>query len=386
MVESFFEMLQRSRRVAVLLRERPSVDAAAAALGWKLLLEAAGHEAHVVAAGGLPAAASFLPRSADVLPDLPPTPLVVRVKTGGATVGKVRYEVAPGELVVHVSPAAGSLGSAEVSAEAGERPFDLIVSIGCPSREDWGPVFSGSRDLLLRCPTACVDVHPGHRRYGQLNVLDVPSASLCVASFALWAARTPDLSWLTPQVATCWYTGAVDATDRFASPLVTPAVLAAAGQLLAAGADRAGAMASLYKRRSVGEVRLWGRALATLEWDAAAKLAWCSVSAADVAASGAESFDAARLLREVSAASPLADVAVLLHERSPAETSAWVAAYGAADAVSLLRQLSPSGDSDVAEASVALPLPEARARVLDEVRRGLAAAAGSSTVPTPAGP
>lgn len=386
LVSSFAELLQRSRRVAILLRQYPSVDAAAAALGWQLLLEAAGHEVHVVASGGLPAHAAFLPGAGGVRTSLPPTPLTVTLKTGEVAVGKVRYETTDGELKVHVTPAAGSLDPGAVSATNGERPFDLAISIGCPRREDWGPVFDGSRELLMRCPTVAVDTHPGHQRYGQLNLLDVASPSLCVASHSVWSTHRPDMSWLTPEVATCWYAGTVVATDRFASPRVTPATLAAAGQMLAAGADRDGAMANLFKRRTVGEVRLWGAALSSLEWDEASRLTWCSITRGDVVSSGAGDADVSHLILEVSAASPLADVAILFYERSPEETEVTAAAPGSIDAPSLLRQFQPTGDSDLATATVPLGLPACRDRILEAVRVALAAARGSSTVPTPAGP
>ncbi len=386
LIASFAELLQRSRRVAVLLRQNPSVDAAAAALGWKLLLEAEGHEVSLVAGGGLPSQASFLPGADSARTDLPPTPFTVTVATGSVALGKVRYEVSDGSLRLHIQPVAGSLDGAVVTSKSADRPFDLVISIGCPTRESWGGVFEGSRDMLMHCPTVAVDIHPGHQRYGQLNLLDVASPSLCASSFSIWSTRQPDMAWLSADVATCWYAGIVAATDRFSSPQVTPATLAAAGHLLASGANRDTTMANLYKRRTVEEVRLWGNVLATLAWDEASRLAWCTVTRADVVRSGLADSDLTHLLREVAAASPLADVAALLYERTPEETVVSVAVPGAVDALALLRRYQPTGDADAAAATVPGGIAESRDQVLGAIREALAAARGSTTVPTPNGP
>ena len=386
LIASFFEILQRSRCVAIVLREQPSVDAAAAALGWQQLLATTGHEVTIIAGNGLPSQVMFLPGAADVRSDLLPTSLTVTVATGDVTVSKVRYEIGNGSLQVHIQPANGSLNNPAVTATPGERPFDLLLSIGCPTRESWGGVFERNREQLLHCPTVALDIHPGHQRYGQLNLLDIASPSLCATSHNIWSKHQPDLAWLTADVATCWYAGIVAATDRFSIPQVTPSVLASAGQLLAAGANRDAVMSNLYKRRSVNEVRLWGTALATLDWDEATRLAWCTITRNDVIHSGIDDIELGHLLREVSLASPHADVTMLFYERGPEETVVSAAVPGAIDALLLLRQYQPLGDADLATVTVAASLPNCRNQVLDSIRITLAAARGSSTVLTPNGP
>jgi nanoRNase/pAp phosphatase (c-di-AMP/oligoRNAs hydrolase) len=371
-ISSFFELLQRGRRVAIVLRQKPSADSLATALGWQVLLQQTNHEVSVVTADGMLEQLKFLPGSNDVQTTIAAVPLIVELDTKDATVGKVRYEVADNKLQIFVQPKSGSLENATVTTHPGETPFDLILSIGAPTRESWGSLFDQHRDLFLHAPTVTLDNHPGHQRYGQLNLVDVASPSLAGLSYQIWHEHQPDDSWMTTAVATCWYTGLVAATKKFSSPQVTPQLLNLAGLLLALGAQRDDIMANLYKNRSVANVRLWGMALATLVWEESLALAWCTITRSHVLQSGGNDSDLEYLVQEVAATSPQADVAILFYEHSPEETRVYLAVPGTLDALALLRQYQPSGDIDAATATLAKGLPQSQIEVLEAIRQVLA--------------
>lgn len=371
---SLFDLLDRSPRVLVVTRARPSVDGAATALAWATVLEREGHSVAILVGGGLPPALSFLPRSGRASAELAAAqPLVIDVDAGGASIASLRYEVKDGNVSIYLTPKSGSLAEAKLTTAPGPRPFDLILSLDAPQRESWGEPFSRHRELLLHAPTATIDRHPAHSRYGQLNVVDVAAPALAALTWQLLGGR-PAERWLDPEVATCLYAGVVSATDRFTSSRVTPQLLEAAGQMLAAGANRDAVMANLYRNRNVSTLRLWGTALARLEWDQPHRLAWTSLTRSDLVRAGDGEEQLNGMLDELVATSPHAEIAALFYERTPEETSVWLAAARALDALTVSRPFSPTGDADVARFTVPEPLPQARERVLDHLRQALATA------------
>jgi phosphoesterase RecJ-like protein len=191
---------------------------------------------------------------------------------------------------------------------------------------------------------------------------------------------------MTADVATCWYAGLISATKKFSTPQVTPQLLNLAGHLQASGARRDDIMANLYKSRSVANVRLWGMALATLAWDEPLSLAWCAITRAHVSQSNSSDDDLEYLVQEVAATSPQADVAILFYERSPDETRVYLAVPGPHDALALVRQFQPSGDSDAATIVLAKDLAASQNEVLGAVRQALAGIRSSTTVPQVPGP
>jgi bifunctional oligoribonuclease and PAP phosphatase NrnA len=177
---------------------------------------------------------------------------------------------------------------------------------------------------------------------------------------------------LTVEVATCLYVGLVTDTGRFGHASTDRAAMELGGRLLDAGIAHDELTRRLYGTRSIGELRLLGRALDRLEFVAEVGLAHTHLTVDELAEVGA-SLEATEALIDVVRTADVADVALVC---KPAADGTWRASLrsrGAVDVGVLAAQLGGGGhayaagftaDGEVADivADVVAALHEIRER------------------------
>jgi bifunctional oligoribonuclease and PAP phosphatase NrnA len=190
---------------------------------------------------------------------------------------------------------------------------DLLVTLDVASPERLGSV-RGHLDAGV--PTIVVDHHASATPFG-----DVPLVAPTAAATAQVVAELLDRLEvpLTQELATCLYVGLVTDTGRFSYASTDRDALELAGRLLDAGVDHAVLNQRLFETRSLGELRLLGRALERLTFVPDLALVHTYLTLEDLVASGAGGEATESLIDVVRAA----DVAELAAVCKPAPDGSW---------------------------------------------------------------
>lgn len=269
-------LIDRGRRFHVLTHVNPDGDALGSQLGLRRFLEARGKEVVTTGCEPVPARYAFLDRG---------------------ELSECRRSVPAGIDAVFL-------------LDAGE-----WTRIGCPT--------CPSRDAAA--PKVYIDHHPLRPgvRADQLIVVPSFSSTAEMVLDLVLAAGGP----LTRAIAEPLYVGLVTDTGLFSYRNASPDAHRAAATLLEAGADARTIHAALYEGDSAGRLRLEGEALRRLRLSADGRLAWLSVSSAEMTAAGvpaAEMEGFVDLLRPLGSA----DVFVAFWETSPGRVRASVRSRG----------------------------------------------------------
>ncbi|MCK9361325.1 DHH family phosphoesterase [Patescibacteria group bacterium] len=141
--------------------------------------------------------------------------------------------------------------------------YDVVVSLDA---SDTGA--GGFKDLMPCLKSGHlfvnVDHHVTNTKFGHLNIVITDASSTCEIVYRFFETnRIP----LDDRMATSIMTGLLTDTSHFSNPATNPKAMAAAGACAAAGARHTDILKHLVKNKSVASLRLWGLALARLQFD-----------------------------------------------------------------------------------------------------------------------
>ena len=117
-------------------------------------------------------------------------------------------------------------------------------------------------------------------------------------------------------VATCLLTGLISDTASFKNTNTTPKSLTISAQMLAAGARQQEIIQNLYKTRPIQTLKLWGKLLSGLEYDAEHRVVYTSVTNNDLQTAKASLEDVQIVLDELLSSTPGTDIVVVLVENN----------------------------------------------------------------------
>lgn len=161
------------------------------------------------------------------------------------------------------------------------RGLEVFVALDCSNPERLESVSEAARSAATLIN---IDHHEDNRLYGNVNLVDVEASSTSEIVFRLLESA----GWrLTPQVATCLYTGLVTDTGRFQHRNTTPATFVAASRMLEAGADVFRMVQEVYESQSLAYTRLLGVALQRIEFLERHGLVYSYVTRSDLERTGA---------------------------------------------------------------------------------------------------
>ena len=155
--------------------------------------------------------------------------------------------------------------------------IDLLVTLDAASEERLGSV----ADLLATgVPSIVIDHHPTNTGFGDIRLV-APSAAATVSLVDELIRRLGVR--VGSRIATCLYVGLVTDTGRFQHANTDRAAMELGGRLLEAGAPHEELGRRLFETRTLGELRLLGRALARVELVEDVGLAHTHVTADELA-------------------------------------------------------------------------------------------------------
>lgn len=159
--------------------------------------------------------------------------------------------------------------------------LDLFVALDCSNPERLGAL----RERAVSARTLVnIDHHEDNRRFAHLNLVD-PEAS---STSELVHGLIKEAGWrMSPEVATCLYTGLVTDTGRFQHRNTTPQAFRTAAELATQGADIFRVVKEVYESQSLSYARLLGRTLERMQMVEELGLAYSFVTREDLSESGA---------------------------------------------------------------------------------------------------
>lgn len=165
------------------------------------------------------------------------------------------------------------------------RAYDLIIT--CDFAD---PLMTGIADMLQkvdRAKTAVVNIdhHPTNQRFGTFNILDPQSAATCEIVYTLFEReRWP----IDRDVATCLLTGILTDTNIFTNRNTTYRSLEIASKLVGRGGRMRTITDFMYRNKSVGALKLWGKALTRLQHNLVNGLVTTFITQQDLAECGVD--------------------------------------------------------------------------------------------------
>ncbi len=142
--------------------------------------------------------------------------------------------------------------------------YDLIITTDFAD-----PRMTGIHDRLAsldreKTRVINIDHHPTNFQFGDINLVDLQSAATCEIVHDLFV----ELGWaISRDTATCLLTGVLTDTGIFANRNTTDRSLHIAAQLLALGARMRLITDFIYRNKSIGALKLWGKALTRLQYN-----------------------------------------------------------------------------------------------------------------------
>jgi phosphoesterase RecJ-like protein len=263
-------------------------------------------------------------------------------------------------------------GANRVQTETDIPAFDLAVVL---DSGDLSRVGSRVQPLIARARHVIdIDHHVLAGAFGDIRVLDSQAASTSEIVYALVQAMGLPIS---PEIATCLFTGVITDTGSFRFQNVTPNTFRVAADLLEAGAPPAHVSENVFDNRTFAATRLLGHALSALSETADGRLIWTHITAEDFAALGATDEDTEGVVNYVRGVRG-ADAGVLFREMAPiaGEPSKIRISLRSRETVNvaeIAQKFGGGGHRMAAGCTLTLPLLEAEQTVMSALQAALTA-------------
>ena len=210
-----------------------------------------------------------------------------------------KRDEANNRILIMMTPAEGRIKPEDVQIEPSTYDIDLIINLDCNSINRLGDFYNQHTALFYETPLVNIDHHSDNEQFGAVNWVDVTATSTAEILVSLFEALSRDITLLDAESATNLLTGIITDTGSFKNPNTTPKSLTVAAQLVAAGAHQQEIIQRLYKVKPISTLRLWGKALASIQERSDLRVLWTTISKRDFAETGAESGEAKGLVDEL---------------------------------------------------------------------------------------
>jgi phosphoesterase RecJ-like protein len=219
------------------------------------------------------------------------------------------------------------------------------------------PIISRARQVVD------IDHHATAGAFGDIRVLNARAASTAEIIYALLLAlKTP----ITPEIATCLFTGIITDTGSFRFQNVTPNTLQVAAALLEAGAPPAFISENVFENRTFAATRLLGHALASLKRSDDGSIVWASITASDFAELGATDQDTEGIVSYVRGVRDT-EVGILFREMAGGGIRVSLRSRETVNVAEIAQKFGGGGHRMASGCTVNLPLTEAEAAVTQAI-------------------
>ncbi|MBI4281746.1 hypothetical protein HY625_02880 [Candidatus Uhrbacteria bacterium] len=313
--QQFTETVQRAKRILIAFRKNGDGDAIASALAVAHLITTMGKsEVSIVSQDFvLPKNIAFLPRAKEIVASLSGLrKFTIELDAKNVKLKDFSYDLTDGKLKIFLTPEEGFFRAEDMTYAASPFAYDCIITVNTPDLASLGDVYTKHAEFFYATPIINIDHDIANESYGQINLIDPTATATGEALFE--AILSLGSHFIDKTLATYLLTAIIAETRSFRSPRITPKTLQMTGELIAHGADRDNIMQNLYRTRSVGTLKLWGRVLTRLEHDAAIGFAWSSLTAEDFERTGATPEQLPDIVEDLLQNAPTVKTTLLLYE------------------------------------------------------------------------
>ncbi len=258
------------------------------------------------------------------------------------------------------------LPGAEMVVQTTDVPmFDLalVVDSGELARvgETVKPVVARARRVVD------IDHHITVGSFGDIRILDAYAASTAEIVYALLQTLGAPI---TPDIATCLFTGIITDTGSFRFQNVTPNTLRVAAKLLEAGAPPAHISENVFENRTFAATRLLGSALSGLTQTADGRIIWTRITAQDFRTLGATDQDTEGVVNYVRGVRG-AEVGILFREMDTGKVRVSLRSRESVNVAEIAARFGGGGHRMASGCTVDAPLAEAEQAVVSAVQAAL---------------
>lgn len=346
------DLLRNAKKILIAPSSPMDGDSVGSALALMIALRKMGKEVTVVAYDSMPGYLKFLPYVSQIQSEIPESKdFVISVSTDNAEVEHLKYEVEQGHINIIVTPKNGHFNPADVQFINEKPNFDLIVTVDTGDLVQLGKLYELHKDLFQRTTVLNIDHHASNGKFGSHNYLEFNFAATTqmVTPIIQDFEKEYGEELIDEDVATLLLVGIITDTGSFQHSNTSPEAFEVAADLLDRGARQQEIIKHIFKTKSIGTLKLWGRVLSKIEYDPAIKLVYSHLTLQDLAETGANGDDTGGIIDELMTSAPGAEVVMLLKEKEPGYYSGSLRAPGAlADVSEIAKPLNGGGHKKAA--------------------------------------
>lgn len=240
--------------------------------------------------------------------------------------------------------------------------LDVLFTFDCAALSRFGE----KRLLVEKTPAVVnVDHHVSSEMFGTINLVEPDASATGAIVFRLLDGLGLPVP---PDAATNLYAALFTDTGGFRHENTTEAALRLGADLVALGANPAWVALKSYKSRSVPQLRLEGLALGRMQASEHGELIWSEITQAMLDEAGADMQHSEGVIDHLQSVATM-KLAILFKELEPRVTKISVRSRDELDATDVCNPFGGGGHRRAAGAELALPVSDARERVLGLARR-----------------
>lgn len=249
-----------------------------------------------------------------------------------------------------------------VTTVSKDQSFDVMIIVDCEGLDRCGDVVNA---IPIYKKLLVIDHHPGGELGEGIRVIDPSLASSGEIVYALLNKMSVPI---TQSMAECLLTAIVTDTGSFRFSNVTSSTLRTAADLLDQGASVSEIAQKVYETRPLSSIRLLGMALSTLRTASNGRIAYTSVTQAQMAASGATEAETEGIVNYVRGVRGV-QVGILFREGSDGSTRVSLRSGDGLDVSQVARLFGGGGHKAAAGCTIERPLEESIGLVVDAVQK-----------------
>ena len=352
------EKLKLTKNLIIIAPPKTSGDALGAALALAGVLKKLEKDVLMLSPAMISPRFDFLPGIDQIQTKLNlAKQLIIDLSTQTAQVAEVSYKKDIDKLSIYIKPKEGQFETSDVSVRSTKFPYDLVICVGVAALEHLGEFYSRNAELFFETPVVNIDYRINNENYGQINLVDLNANSVSEIVYDLIVELDEKL--IDSDTATNLLAGIIEATNSFQHVRTTPQAFVKASQLISLGGRQQDIISHMYKNKSLGLLKLWGRVLACMKQDDSRIMVSSAVSLSDIERVGATEEDIQNIIKEMADQLGFAKVFVFFSEISPDKTRVLAATSLPINLVNLFAGLETQVMDSSVKFTVNLPLLEA---------------------------
>lgn len=370
--QQIFKQIEKSKNILLVFAVDPDGDALAAALAFFIFLKKSGKNADLAAdkieKNNHPL--FFLPNYSQIQNNLINLRrFIVSLDISQAKINQIRYTIDNDKLNFIISPSKGWFKPEDISTQAGEFKYDLIISFGTADLESLGEIYNQNIEFFYKTTIINIDYHPNNEEFGQINYLDLNVAAVSEIIFYLLKNYQAEL--IDEDLATCLLAGIISKTKNFKTNNLSPRTLLSASQLISSNARREEIINNLYRSHNLSALKLWGKILNNLQSEQNGGLIWAKLRRSELEDSKADEQAITEIVDELIANIPDAKIIIILEELSPASTKLIIYSLKNISALEMIKEYAPSGNIKLAFATLNKDVETASSEIIPEIKNRL---------------